>query len=270
MKTVFRADIATLAGFMIAAAGLLFGLHFEGIGINDIGQITAALIVFCGTFGAVLISMPVGQTITALKAFPEMLRDSVRRDEDIIEEVIAFARVVRQRGLLALEQELQDEVDPVLRRGLRMTIDSVSLDTIQTVMDAEVSGIRAQADSVAAVYETAAGYAPTLGVAGAAIGLIQVMKHLDKLEQVGMGVAAAFVATIYGVLLANLILLPIATKFRARAEVRMRACGLMREGVLSIASSLNPTLIRMKMEALAQIPEEPRKRVSALSAGRAA
>jgi chemotaxis protein MotA len=109
-----------------------------------------------------------------------------------------------------------------------------------------------------------------LGVAGAAVGLIQVMKHLDHLEQVGMGVAAAFVATIYGVLLANLVLLPIATKVRARAELRMRACGLMREGVLSIAAGINPTLIRMKLEALAQIAEQPLKRVSAMQAGRAA
>lgn len=270
MKTTHRLDVATLAGFMIAASALLFGLYFEGIGLIDIGQTTAALIVFCGTLGAVLISTPFAQIFAALRMLPEMLRLPVQDDQDIIDVVVKYARVVRLKGLLALEQELDDDADPVLRRGLRMAVDSVGMETVESVLDAELAGIRSQAESTASVYETAAGYAPTLGVAGAAIGLIQVMKHLDHLEQVGMGVGAAFVATIYGVLLANLVLLPIATKIRSRADMRMRACGLMREGVLSIAAGLNPTLIRMKLEALAQIPEEPRKRVSAMGAGRAA
>jgi chemotaxis protein MotA len=270
MKRLHRADLATVAGLMIAAAALLLGLQFEGIQLADIGQPTAFLIVFCGTFGAVLISTPFRQSFAAFRALPGMVSAPAQREEEVIETVIRLARVVRQRGLLALDQELDDEVDPVLRRGLRMTVDAVGMDSIRTVMDAEVAGIRSQAESIASVYETAAGYAPTLGVAGAAIGLIQVMKHLNRLEQVGMGVASAFVATIYGVLLANMILLPIATKIRARAELRMRACELMREGVLSIAASLNPTLIRMKLEALAQIAEQPAKRVSAMSAGRAA
>jgi chemotaxis protein MotA len=270
MKNLYRTDVATVAGIMIAVAALLLGLQFEGIRLTEIGQPSAALIVFCGTLGAVLISMPFAQGMAAIKAVPTMLRRSVLRDEQVIESVIYFARLVRQRGLLALDQELDEEVDPVLRRGLRLAVDSVGVETIRTVMDAEVAGIKSEAESVATVYETAAGYAPTLGVAGAAVGLIQVMKHLDHLEQVGMGVAAAFVATIYGVLLANLVLLPIATKVRARAELRMRACGLMREGVLSIAAGINPTLIRMKLEALAQIAEQPLKRVSAMQAGRAA
>lgn len=270
MGKLHRADLATIAGLMMAAAALLLGLQFEGIQLSDIGQPSAALIVFCGTFGALLISLPVQQTLAALRTLPEMLRMPVQRDEEIIDAVVGYARIVRQRGLLSLEQEVEDEADPVLRRGLRMTIDAVGVDTIRTVLDAEVAGIKTQAETIASVYETAAGYAPTLGVAGAALGLIQVMKHLDRLEQVGMGVAAAFVATIYGVLFANLVLLPIATKVRARATLRVAACELMREGVLSIGAGLNPTLIRMKLEALAQIPEQPAKRISALSAGRAA
>jgi chemotaxis protein MotA len=270
MKNLHRADVATVGGLMIAATGLLLGLHFEGIGLNDIGQLTAGLIVFCGTLGAVLISVPLKQVTEALKALPAMLKMTLQRDEDVIETVIGLSRAARQRGLLKLEEELNEDTDPVLRRGLRMTIDAVGVETIRTVLDTEVAGIQQRAQSIAEVYETAAGYAPTLGVAGAAIGLIQVMKHLEHLEQVGMGVAAAFVATIYGVLLANLVLLPVATKIRARAELRMRACGLMREGILSIAAGLNPTLIRMKLEALAQIEEQPRKRVSAIGAGRAA
>lgn len=269
MDILRKADVATIGGLMIATAGLLFGLHFEGIQLSDIGQPTAALIVFCGTMGAVLISMPLQQTIAALKVIPEMLRNPEDRATDVIDNVIGYARIARQRGLLSLEHEVDEETDPLLRRGIRLAVDAVGAETVEMVLDSEIAGVRAHAESTALFYETAAGYAPTLGVAGAAIGLVQVMKHLEHLEQVGMGVAAAFVATIYGVLLANLLLLPIATKIRARSESRIRICGLIREGVLSIASGVNPTLLRMKLEALAQIEEQPQKRLLA-RAGRAA
>lgn len=270
MKKLLRADVATIGGLMIASAGLLFGLHFEGITLNDVGQLTAALIVFCGTLGAVLISMPLEQTIAAIKVIPSMLRNPVERETDVIETIISYARKARQRGLLALDHEIASEEDSLLRRGFRLAIDAVGSDMTMHVLDAEITGIRSQAESAATVFETAAGYAPTLGVAGAAIGLVQVMKHLEHLEQVGMGVAAAFVATIYGVLLANLVLLPISTKIRSRCEARIRICGLIREGVLSIASGMNPTLIRMKLEALAQIEDKPQTKLAAARAGRAA
>lgn len=265
-----KADVATICGIFIAAAGLLFGLHFEGIGLNDVGQSTAACIVFCGTLGALLISMPLEQILNAFRLLPAMLRNPISRETDTIETVIRYARLARQRGILSLEHEISDEEDPLLRRGLRMAVDAVGPETIKNVLESEIGGLRGQAEASAAVFETAAGYAPTLGVAGAALGLVQVMKHLEHLEQVGMGVAAAFVATIYGVLLANLVLLPVATKIRSRCDARVRICGLVREGVLSIASGLNPTLIRLKLEALAQIEEQPSKRISAARAGQAA
>lgn len=253
MGILRRADVATIAGVMIAAAGLLLGLHFEGIEVVDIGQLTAALIVVCGTVGAVLISMPLEQTAKALRAIPAIFRRTGEREHEVIDSVIRYARIARQRSLLALEKE--DIADPFFRRAIRLAVDAVGSETMKSVLDADIAGLKADAESIAAVYETAAGYAPTLGVAGAAIGLVQVMKHLDHLEQVGMGVASAFVATIYGVLIANLLFLPIATKIRARMDARARICMLIREGVMSISAGLNPTLIRMKLEALAQIEE---------------
>ena len=251
-----RTDLATVAGLLIAGCGLYFGLKLEGIQIYDIGQATAALIVFCGTAGAVLISMPLAQTKQALKTLPAILRHSGQPETEVIEEIIRYARLVRTRGLLAVDQETESIRDPYFRRGMRLAVDAVGPDMMKNVLEADIAGLKAQAESAAVVFETAAGYAPTLGVAGAAIGLVQVMKHLDHIEQVGVGVAAAFVATIYGVLLANLVLLPIATKIRAQAEYRARTCGLLREGVLSIAAGLNPALIRLKLEALAQLNDD--------------
>jgi chemotaxis protein MotA len=265
MKQSRGTDLATVGGLIIAAMGLFLGLRLEGIEIADVGQATAALIVLCGTAGAVLISMPLTQTTRALQMLPAMFRNPVERETEVIEEIVRYARAARIRGLLSLERETEKIADPFFRRGMRMAVDSVGTETIESVLDFDISGLKTQAESAAVFYETAAGYAPTLGVAGAALGLVQVMKHIEHVEQVGMGVAAAFVATIYGVLLANLVFLPIATKIRARAESRVRICGILREGVLSIATGVNPALIRLKLGALAQIHEEKPSR-SALRA----
>jgi chemotaxis protein MotA len=256
MKILREADLATVGGAILALGGLFFGFRLEGIQLYDMGQLTAALVVFCGTAGAVLISMPWRQTEQALRVLPGMFRSSSERDSDVIDRVIEYARAARQGGLLSLEQKVESIEDLFFRKAMRLVVDAIGSGVMESVLDADVVGFKAQSESAAVFYETAAGYAPTLGMAGAAIGLIQVMKHLEHIDQVGMGVAAAFVATIYGVLLANLILLPIATKIRARAERRTHICGLIREGALSITAGLNPSVIRLKLEALAQISEQ--------------
>jgi chemotaxis protein MotA len=256
MRLLRRTDLATVSGLLVAIAGIFFGFRLEGIQLNDVGQLTAALVVFCGTAGAVLISMPWRQTEHALRMLPGIFQNANEGDGDVIGQVFEFARNARQGGLLSLERKVEALEDPFFRKAMRLVVDSVEPEVMQAVLDADVVGFKGQSESAAVFYETAAGYAPTLGVAGAAIGLIQVMKHLDHIEQVGMGVAAAFMATIYGVLLANLILLPVATKIRARADRRVHVCGIIREGSLSIAAGLNPSIIRLKLEALAQISEK--------------
>jgi chemotaxis protein MotA len=268
MKIAARTDFATVAGALLAATAFCFGMRAEGIRWYDVSQLTAALIVFAGTAGAVLISMPLSQTRLALSMLPLMLRRSPDQDRQVIEALVKLARSARTRGILSLENDAENIEDPFLRKALRLAVDGVGKETIETLLDADVQGLKAQANSAAGFYEAGAGYAPSLGMAGAAIGLIQVMKHLDNIEQVGAGVAAAFVATIYGVLLANLLLIPIATKIRAQAETRIRLCTLVREGVLAIASGLNPLLIRLKLEALAQLerPEPRATRVRSFAA----
>lgn len=256
MKLLRRTDLATISGLIIALVGLFFGFKLEGIQLYDVSQLTAALVVFCGTAGAVLISMPWRQTEQALKLFPSMFQSSGERDGDVIHQVVEYARIARQGGLLSIEKKVEALQDAFFRKAMRLAVDSVGTEVMEAVLDSDVAGYKAQSEGAAVFYETAAGYAPTLGMAGAAIGLIQVMKHLEHIDQVGIGVAAAFVATIYGVLLANLVLLPIATKIRARADHRVYICGMIREGSLMVANGANPSVIRLKLEALAQIGEE--------------
>lgn len=256
MKSLRNTDITTICGAAIALVGLFFGFKLEGIQLYEMGQISAALVVFCGTAGAVLISMPWRQTEQALRILPNMFQHIDDGPAAVIEKLVDLARASRQSGLLSIEQEVEAIEDPFFRKAMRLAVDSVGTEVMESVLDSDVAGLKAQSESAAVFYETAGGYAPTLGMAGAAIGLIQVMKHLEHIDQVGMGVAAAFVATIYGVLLANLVLLPIATKIRARTDHRAQICALIREGSLMIAAGANPSVIRLKLAALAQIAEE--------------
>jgi chemotaxis protein MotA len=255
MRNLERTDVSTIGGIIVAAAGLFAGVRIEGIHLYEIAQLSPALVVLCGTVGAVSISTPLVQIKRALKILPAIFQNPLDRDNEIVEEVIKYARVARLKGLVSLEKEAPSISDPLLRKAMQLAVDAVDSGALESVLESEITGYTTEAEGAAAVYEVAAGYAPTLGIAGAAIGLVQVMKHLDHIDQVGAGVAAAFTATIYGVLLANLILLPIATKIRARAGFRIRTCSLVKEGVLSIVAGLNPTLIRLKLQGLAQMNE---------------
>lgn len=254
-----KIDKATVGGIVIGAVGLFAGFRLEGIQLCDLGQLTAALVVFFGTAAAVLISMPLDQVKYSLRIVPTIFDNSEETDQSTIEEVMRFARLARLNGLMSLETELPNIENPFLQNAIHLAIDNVGPDSLRSILESDIVGMRAQMEKAVVFYESAAGYAPTLGMAGAAIGLIQVMKNLEHIDQVGMGVAAAFVATIYGVLLANLVLLPIATKIRARTELRAHTCNLILEGALCIAAGLNPTLIRLKLQNLAQVPREARK-----------
>jgi chemotaxis protein MotA len=255
MTTFRKPNLATLAGTGIAVIGILGGLWIEGLSLYEVAQPTAALVVFLGTAGAALISVPISQIRLALGASQVMLFDSCEDPRRLVDEFLEWSRMARSRGVASLEREAGQIGDPVLRKGIRLAADAVGEAGIRSALGLEIRGIEAEAESAAHVYETAAGYAPTLGIVGAAIGLMQVMKHLEHIEQVGAGVAAAFVATIYGVLLANLVLLPVATRIRSQCIQRVRTCEVITEGVVSVAAGLNPMLLRLNLETLLQIPE---------------
>jgi len=255
MKEIRTLDLATLIGAGIAVTGILAGLRLEGLNIYDVAQPTAALVVFAGTAGAVLISAPTSQMRQALRSFWEMLFDTSTDPRQLVDKFIFWSRMARTNGVVTLERDTERISDPVLRKAMRLAVDAVGGDRIKNVLELEIRGIEADAEAAAQFYETAAGYAPTLGIVGAAIGLIQVMKHLEHIEQVGTGIANAFVATIYGVLFANLVLLPIAARIRTRCLHRVRTCEFIAEGVLAIAGGINPALLRLNLETLLQVPE---------------
>jgi len=221
----------------------------EGGKIRDISQITAAFIVLGGTLGAVMVSTPLSVLKGAVVRFVNVLLDKTQPPDAAIEELIAYATKARKNGLVSLENESLSIQDPFLKKALTLAVDGTDLQEIRSMMqlDMDIADSRAQAE--AKVFESGGGYSPTIGIIGAVMGLIQVMKNLANIEEVGHGIAVAFVATVYGVGLANILLLPAAAKIKARIEKDTELKELKLEGVIAIVEGLNPKLIRSKLDA---------------------
>jgi chemotaxis protein MotA len=243
-------DWSTLAGLGLAFGGILGGLVLEGGRIRDVAQITAAAIVLGGTLGAVLISKPFPAVLSACRRLKEIVFPTQTPPfDDMIEHLIDLARQVRRHGIASLEAEAQKTADPFLRKALGIAADGVDSRELRRIMELEIEAEQRQFDTDAAVFEAGGGYAPTIGIIGAVLGLIQVMKHLDHLEEVGRGIAVAFVATIYGVSLANIFLLPISSKIQARGMKIAEMRELVLAGVMAIAAGTNPRLIQLQLDA---------------------
>ncbi len=254
-----KPDLATLGGIAIALVGILGGLLLEKGSIQDIAQATAAMIVLGGTFGAVLVTNPLSVVIRALAGAKGILIEQTVSAETIIETLIQYATKARKNGIVSLESEAAAIPDPFLRKALGMAVDGTDLQEIKKMMETDINLTEQASEAEAKVWECAGGYAPTIGIIGAVLGLIQVMKHLEDIKEVGHGIAVAFVATVYGVGSANILFLPAANKLRSRMHQVTLIQDMVMEGVIGIVEGLNPTLIRMKLQAFNQHPRKPPK-----------
>ena len=257
--TSSRPDIATFGGIALALGGIVGGLLMEGGKIKDISQITAAFIVLGGTFGAVMVSTPLKVLKGAMTRLAHVAVDKSQPPDAVIEELIGYATKARKNGLVSLENEVLAIKDPFLRKALTLAVDGTDLEEIRNMMQLEMDITENRAMAEAKVFEAAGGYSPTIGIIGAVMGLIQVMKNLANIEEVGHGIAVAFVATVYGVGVANILLLPAATKIKARVESETELKELKLEGVVAIVEGLNPKLIRSKLEAYRHEDKAPAK-----------
>jgi chemotaxis protein MotA len=252
-----KPDLATLSGLVLAVGGIVGGMILEGGKLQEILQPTAALIVFGGTIGAVMVTVPLHVFLGAARRLMAVFFEKQETPQAIVEELIGYATKARKNGIVALEHEAERVEDPFLRKALNLAVDGTDLQEIRKMMELEIGVDEHHHEAEAKVFEAAGGYAPTIGIIGAVLGLIQVMKHLANIDEVGKGIAVAFVATIYGVGSANVFFLPAANKIRARAHQAMQIKELMLEGVIGIVEGLNPKLIRTKLEAYARqnLPE---------------
>ncbi|MDX1982389.1 MAG: flagellar motor protein [Bryobacteraceae bacterium] len=258
-KAARKPDLASIAGLMLAAVAILGGLLLEGGSILDIAQYTAAIIVLGGTIGATMLNAPLSTFLGAFKQLQTVFFESPHSPSVVIEQLIEYATQARKGGIASLEQEAAGIADPFLRKALTLAVDGTDLQELRKMMELEMDIAENRAEAQAKVFEQAGGYAPTVGIIGAVMGLIQVMKNLANIEEVGHGIAVSFVATVYGVGMANLFCLPVAGKIKARAQDETHMREMILEGVCGIVEGLNPKLLRMKLEAFAE-PANPKAR----------
>ncbi len=242
-------DKSTLGGMLVVLVGVIAGLMLDGGSLRQIIQPTAALIVFGGTFGAVMIQFPMQTLRQALVGLRQVIFEPKAPTPASVEVLLGYAQKARRRGLVALDADLKDIEDPFLRKCLTGAVDGMQREPLRELMEIELANEEDKGDGAARVLEAAGGFAPTIGIIGAVLGLIQVMQRLDNIGEVGKGIAVAFVATLYGVGSANLLFLPLAGKMRIRAREAQCSRELMLEAALSIADGTSPRALRDKLTA---------------------
>lgn len=241
-------DILSLVGVVLALFSVLVGSTLKGAGIAALVSGAAFVIVICGTVAATLLqtSMPIMKR--ALKIVGWIFRPPEQDPEEMIEKIVGWSQLARKEGLLGLESAVESETDPFVRKLLQLLVDGSEPEVIQSIMDVEI-GTREEIDTAAAkVFENMGIYAPTMGIVGAVLGLMAVMQNLAEPSKLGTGIAAAFVATIYGIGSANLFFLPMAGKLKAIIHGQTKSREMVVEGVVSIAQGENPRNTETKLK----------------------
>jgi len=240
-------DILTIIGLVVAFGAILGGNALDGGHVSSLLLGAAFLIVFGGTLGAILIQTPKVTFMRALKIASWMIKPPVLGEADIIPKIVNWSNVARKEGLLGLEPLIEAEEDPFAKKGLQLLVDGSEPDVIRNILEVEIETKEHQDTQAAKVYEGMGGYSPTIGIIGAVMGLIHVMSNLSDPSKLGSGIATAFVATIYGIGLANLFLLPMANKLKALIHNQTQFRQMVVEGIISIAEGENPRNIETKL-----------------------
>jgi chemotaxis protein MotA len=247
-------DPSSLIGIVLAVAGILAGLLLEGGHVGQILQPTAAMIVFGGTLGAVMLQYPISVVGAAARRLLRIFFHRKDTGEATVKQLIHFANKARRSGIVSLDQDLPSIEDPFLKQALMLAVDGTEPAELRRIMEQQIENYYELEEKIPAVFESAGGFSPTIGIIGAVLGLIQVMQHLDHMDEVGRGIAVAFVATIYGVAAANIFLLPVAGKLRLRIREEQVLREMTLEGVVSILEGMNPRMIEIKLESFLATP----------------
>jgi len=240
-------DKSSFAGLIVGVGGIIAGLLLEGGKIAQILQPTAAMIVFGGTLGAVMLQFPLRIVGTAFRRLITVFFEPKLDPQQVVRQLVAFANKARRDGMVSLDSDLPAIQDPFLKKSLMLAVDGTEPQELRKMMQLEIDNQAEHEDNIPKVFESAGGFSPTIGIIGAVLGLIQVMQHLDNIDEVGKGIAVAFVATVYGVGAANLFFLPSAGKLRLRIREEQIAREMTLEGVVSILEGMNPRMLETKL-----------------------
>lgn len=241
-------DILSIIGILVSISGLLLGNLLEGGAIGSLVNGPALIIVFGGTLGATLLQFPPVIFIRSMEMLLWIYRPRKLNLEAQISRIVSWSLQVRRNGLLGLENLIEREQDPFVQKGLQLLVDANEPDIISDILELEMNAKENRDYQAARLYEAMGGYAPTIGILGAVMGLIHVMENLADPALLGKGIATAFVATIYGVGSANLVFLPIANKLKAHIFAENQAREMVAVGIAAIARNENPRNIELKLD----------------------
>lgn len=244
-------DRGTVVGAGLALSGVLAALWVDGGSVRQIVQPAAALIVGGGTLGAVMLQFPLVTLGQALKQAREALLELPTEEQARIDQLVKYCLRVRRQGIVELDRELPEVKDQFLRKALTLGVDGFSGADVRRVMNRDLACREEKEESIVSVYEAAGGFAPTLGIMGAVLGLIQVMQHIDNIGEIGKGIAIAFVSTLYGIGAANLLFLPLGGKLRTRFRARQVARQMALDAVVLIIEGTSPVALRHELEFVA-------------------
>jgi len=242
-------DILTLLGLLVALGGILLGQFLEGGKIASVLQLTAFVIVIGGTTGAVMVQYTLPVFLRSLKMLPWILKPPRSDPQPIIAQIVEWSALARKNGLLALEGLIEGIGDPFIQKGLQMLVDGTEPHKIRDTLEVDLDARNSMERQAAKVFESAGGYAPTIGILGAVLGLIHVMENLADPAKLGAGIATAFVATIYGVGSANLFFLPVSNKLKGIVHEQSHLREMIIEGLVAIAEGENPKIIEGRLQS---------------------
>ncbi len=258
-STRARLDRGTLLGLLMACFAVIAGLLLDGGRLEQVVQPTAALIVLMGTAAAVMIQFPLDTVKEAMRQIRGLILDSSPSYIEYVDKLVSYAFQARSRGVVSLDEKLSSIEDDFLRKSLMYAVDGMAIRELRELMDIDLRIYEEKEENVTSVFEAAGGFAPTMGIVGAVLGLIQVMQKLDNIGEVGKGIAVAFVATLYGVGSANLLFLPIAGKLKIRLRERQVLREMTLEAVISIVEGVSARALRERLQSY--LPESPKHRV---------
>ncbi len=253
-------DIATLIGLLLAFGALGVSVAMEGGGVAGFINVPAIIIVLGGTLGATVLSFPMKQMVSlpavVKHAFMFKELDAVR----VMQQIVEYARKARREGILALEQEARNADNQFLRLGIQLVVDGTPAELVREILETEVYSMKKRHSVGESILSTMGGFAPTLGILGTVMGLVNMLAHLSEPGDMGRSIAAAFCATLYGVGIANLAFLPIANKLKLRSGHEAELYELIIQGVLSLQEGDNPRVVQSKMEAF--LPPKDKARLA--------
>jgi len=241
-------DFLTVIGAIMALGAIIGGNLLEGGHVGSLLQLTACVIVLGGTIGAIMVQTPLPIFLRSLKLVIWMIFPPKLAQGEAIEKIVNWSNVARKEGLLGLEPLTETEPEPFSRKGLQLLVDGSEPETIRSILEVELESQEHSDTQAAKVYEGMGGYAPTIGIIGAVMGLIHVMNNLADPSKLGAGIAVAFVATIYGVGSANIFFLPMGNKLKSYIHKQSKFREMIIEGIISIAEGENPRNIETKLK----------------------